>query len=270
MLARCFFISLSLAAAMPATAAPQPGRADLVDLALAAPVIARADVVKASRLSDKLAPGLAPGHKRHLVRARIVNVLTAPGYVPREIEYLVDLPADSRGRPAKLKGRPVLLFLQGARLESQFRLVQPWAQIDWSAEREAYVRSIAAEAIRSNRGPLQVTGLGQAFHVPGSLPGEAESQIFVQTASGDTMALVVLSRPGQQRTFSVATGDIIDEAAGSVTPGSLLWYQLACHLPPDLPDTSIETLDAETAAAARDDYRFVIEALGPCDRQLGR
>ena len=113
---------------------------------------------------------------------------------------------------------------------------------------------------------MEIVGLGQAFHVPGSLPGEAESQIFIQTKSGDPMSLVVLSRPGQTKRFSVATGDIIDDAAAGVKDGSLLWYQLACGLPRALPASSLSTLDASTAASAREDYRFVIDSLGRCDR----
>ena len=80
------------------------------------------------------------------------------------------------------------------------------------------------------------------------------------------MSLVVLSRPGQPKMFSVATGDIIDDAAAGVKDGSLLWYQLACGLPRGLPNTSTTTLDSENAAAAKADYRFVLDSLGPCDR----
>src|SRR3546814_1145016 len=39
-------------------------------------------------------------------------------------------------------------------------------------------RSVAADA------PPVITGVGCAFHVPGSLPGEGETQIFLATADG--------------------------------------------------------------------------------------
>lgn len=247
-------------------AAVTPGRADLVRLTLDAPVIVRAEIARASALSRKLSPGLAFGFRRHLVRARLTNVLIAPGYVPPQVEYLVDVPADSRGRVPELKGMPVLLFLDSSRLETQYRLIAPWAQVDWTAEREAYVRIIAREALEPDLKGMRVLGLGQAFHVPGNLPGESESQIFVTTQSGRPVSLVVLARPGQRRTFSVATGDVIDDAAGNVAPGSLLWYHLACGLPATLPASSTETLDSENAAAVSADYRFVRESLGACDR----
>lgn len=260
------FLSACLAFPV-AGAAADPGRADLVELSVQAPIIVRAEIDKASRLSEKLSPGLAPGFRRHLVRARITNVLIAPGFVPREIEYLVDLGVDARGRTPNLKGLPVLLFLAPAQREAQFQLVKPWGQVDWTPERDAYIRAVAAEAVADpGVRDMEIVGLGQAFHVPGSLPGEAESQIFIQTKSGDPMSLVVLSRPGQSKLFSIATGDIIDDAAEGVKDGSLLWYHLACGLPRTLPGSSLSTLDESTAASAREDYRFVIDSLGRCDR----
>jgi len=244
-----------------------PGRADLVALTTEARIIVRAEITKAARLSEKLSPGLAPGFRRFLITAEISNVLIAPGFVPKEIEYLVDIGADPRGRTPKLKGLPVLLFLAPGSREAQFQLVRPWAQVDWTAERDAYVRAVAAEAVTApDVRDMRISGLGQAFHVPGSLPGESESQIFIQTKDGNPVSLVVLSRPGQPKAFSVATGDIIDDAAAGVKDGSLLWYRLACGLPRSLPASSTSTLDSADAAAAKADYRFVLDSLGPCDR----
>ncbi len=258
--AGCLFLA-------PAQAAEAPGRADLAALTSETPIIVRAEIEKSSRLSEKLSPGLAPGFRRHLVRARITNVLIAPGFVPRQIEYLVDIGADARGRTPNLKDLPVLLFLSAGHREAQFQLLRPWGQVDWTSERDAYVRAVAAEVVLEPAvAKMEITGIGQAFHVPGSLPGEAESQIFIQTKSGDPMSLVVLSRPGQPKRFSVATGDIIDDAAADVKDGSLLWYQLSCGLPRDLPSDSTSTLDAGLADAVQQDYRFVLDSLAPCDR----
>lgn len=267
-----FFALLLSGALIPFTSASaNPGRADLVALTTEAPIIVRATVAKASKLSEKLSPGLAPGFRRHLVTAEISNVLIAPGFVPKNIEYLVDIGTDPRGKAPKLRGLPVLLFLAPSGREAQFQLVRPWAQVDWTAERDAYVRAVAAEAVAApDIRDMQISGLGQAFHVPGSLPGESESQIFIQTKAGEPMSLVVLSRPGQPKAFSIATGDIIDDSAAGVKDGSLLWYQLACGLPRSLPPTSTTTLDSETAAAAKADYRFVLDSLGPCDRSYSK
>jgi hypothetical protein len=245
------------------------GRADLAGLTVDASVVLRATIGKASKLSEKLSPDLPDGHRRLLVVADTRNLLVAPGFVPRRVEYLVDVPVDSRGKLPKLKGADVLLFLTPGAAPGQYRLVRPWAQVPWTSDADGYVRAIAAEKLDPALAGLAVTGLGQAFHVPGNLPGESESQIFVQTESERPVSLVVLSRPGMERSVSVATGDVIDAAAKPVADGSLLWYQLACGLPSALPAASVATLDTENADAVRSDYRFAMDAMARCDRKHG-
>jgi hypothetical protein len=98
-----------------------------------------------------------------------------------------------------------------------------------------------------------------AFRVPGAVPGEAESQFFLSTRDGRPVSLVVLTRPGEGRRLTVATGDVIDDAAQPVSKETLLWYRLACGLPPKLPAGIGD-------AAVADDYRFVLTSLGPCGR----
>ena len=109
-------------------------------------------------------------------------------------------------------------------------------------------------------------GLGDAFHVAGTVAGEGETQIFLRTENGDPVSLSVLRRPGQPPRWAVALGEIVDEAARAPVPGTLLWYRLACSLPPVLPARAVRTLAVADAEAARADYRLVIEALGPCGR----
>jgi hypothetical protein len=64
------------------------------------------------------------------------------------------------------------------------------------------------------------------------------------------------------RRVTVARGDVIDESATSVKPGSLLWYRLACALPATLPDAAGGN-DPELAA----DWSAAIASLGPCQRR---
>jgi hypothetical protein len=127
------------------------------------------------------------------------------------------------------------------------------------------VRRIARDAVAPNAPPA-VTGLGNAFHVPGALPGEGETQIFVQTANGAPISLSILRRPGEERRWAVALGEIVDDAAAAPARDTLLWYRLACGLPRTLPATSLADEDPANVAAARDDYRFVLNQLGPCRR----
>jgi hypothetical protein len=77
----------------------------------------------------------------------------------------------------------------------------------------------------------RITGIGRAFHVPGNLPGESETQIFLQTADSRPVSLSVLRRPGETPRWAVALSEIVDEAAVPPAPGTLLWYRLACTLP---------------------------------------
>jgi hypothetical protein len=255
-------LALGLIAAAPAPVVPgvAPAYADLVALTLASPVIVRAVIARADRLTGENAPGVAPGRARLLVRARLAAAILAPSAVPPEIEYLVEVPLDARGKLPKLKGAEVLLFVRPGGRPGQVVLVSGAAQIAASAAREATVRGVLTEA-RDATLPV-VTGIAQAFHVPGAIPGEAESQFFVSTAAARPVSLVVLSRPGQAKTLSLALGDVIDDAAATVKPNTLLWYRLACFLPRTLP----ERADRENRAELAADYAFVLASLGPCTR----
>jgi hypothetical protein len=102
--------------------------------------------------------------------------------------------------------------------------------------------------------------------VPGSLAGESETQIFLQTAAGDPVSLTVLRRPGLVPTWAVALGDIVDDAAAEPKPNSLLWYRLACALPRALPRQSLADAAPEHVPAIHADYRLILDRLGPCVR----
>ncbi|WP_419814613.1 hypothetical protein [Glacieibacterium sp.] len=239
-----------------------PTYADLVSLTLGSPVIVRATIIKAERLGNKDAPDVAAGRARLLMTAQINAALIAPDAVPAMISYLVELPLDARGKVPKAKGAAVLLFLRPSERPGQYSLVRAAAQLDADAQVEATLRTIITEA-RANTAP-NVTGVGNAFRVPGSVPGEAESQFFLTTASGRPVSLVVLSRPGQQRTVQLAVGDVIDDSAATIKPATLTWYRLACFLPKSLP----ARVGGDDLAALADDYALVLSRLGPCERRI--
>ncbi len=77
--------------------------------------------------------------------------------------------------------------------------------------------------------PPRITGIGRAFHVPGSLPGESETQIFLQTADDRPISLTVLRRPGEQPRWSVALTEIVDEAAAPPAPRHLALVPARLH-----------------------------------------
>jgi len=242
----------------PAQAATAASFADLAALSLAAPVVVHATAIKDQRLSPRDAPGLAAGMARFLVTATTTAAIVAPADVPPRLTYLIDLAVDARGKAPKPVAREVLLFLRPGTAAGQYALIDGHAELPWTAAVEATVRSVLTD---NRRGTVPiVTGIASAFRVPGGVPGEAESQFFVSTRDGKPVSLVVLTRPGEQRRLTIALGDVIDDAAAGVPPATLLWYRLACGLPPALPPS------AGAAADVADDYRFVLHSLGPCGR----
>jgi hypothetical protein len=252
----------------PAPAVASPTYADLADLALAAPVAAQVRLAAATPVKAERAPGLKPGLARFYVEAALVSLIRSPQSLPARLSYVVDLPRDGRGKAPKLrKGSEFLLFAAPvAGRPGELRLVAPDAQIPFTAERAAQLRSIVREASAASP-PPRIAGIGRAFHVPGAIQGESETQIFLQTAGGTPVSLTVLRRPGQTPLWAVALSEIVDEAAEPPAPNTLLWYRLACGLPRALPRQSLAEADSEGAAAIEADYRLVLERLGPCVRR---
>jgi hypothetical protein len=262
--------TLLAAAAAPSESGAQPAvptYADLADLALAAPVAAQVRVAKAVPVKAERAPGLKPGWARFYVEAGLVSLIRAPQSLPARLSYLVDLPLDAKGKASKLRKGSEFLLLAApvAGRPGELRLIAPDAQLPFTPERAATLRSIIREA-SSESAPPRIAGIGRAFHVPGSIRGESETQLFLQTAEGAPVSLTVLRRPGESPQWAVALSEIVDEAAAPPAPGTLLWYRLACGLPRTLPRQSLAEAEGESAAAIEADYRLVLERLGPCVR----
>ena len=252
----------------PVSGAAELTYADLADLALDAPVAAHVRIRDADRLPAELAASALPGHHRFLVEAEVVALIRGAGGLPARIRYLVDLPDDSRGRPARLRDRSEWLILAerpAGRPAEELRLAAPDAQLPYAAETAERLRDILREAIQTGA-PPRITGIGRAFHVPGSLPGESETQIFLQTADERPISLTILRRPNQTPRWSVALSEIVDEAAAAPERDTLLWYRLACALPPTLPRESTREASGDEGRAIAADYRLVREELGACTR----
>lgn len=248
-----------------ASAIPAPHYADLAPLVLAAPLVLDAMVRSTVTIKGAEAQGVDAGFIRLYVQADVNALIRGSQAIPPRIGYLVDLPADERGRPPQLKKVRVLLFARPvAGRPDQLQLVAKDAQRRWTPAAEALAKRIAQQAVAPDQ-PPEITGIANAFHVPGSLPGEGETQIFLTTKDNRPVSLDILRRPGEQQRWSVALSDVTDAAAQAPERDTMLWYRLACFLPQHLPDSSLAGTAPSDAQIAREDYQFVLTSLGPCD-----
>lgn len=261
---------LAVPAQPPADAATQMPSglsfADLADIVLASPIIADATITRATRLRPADSPGLAAGRARFYLEADVAALVRGAAGLSTRIETVADVPLDARGRPPKLKKLRVLIL--GSAVPGKpatVRLASPDAMLVWSAAADARIRTLARAAVAADA-PPRITGIANAFHVPGSLPGESETQIFLTTADRRPVSLTIQRRPGEQPRWAVALSEMVDEAAAPPARDTLLWYRLACFLPATLPDTAVAELGAPEREAARADYRFVRAAIGACGR----
>ncbi|EXS70553.1 hypothetical protein [Sphingobium sp. Ant17] len=251
--------------AQPVGAAAGLTYADIVDLADAAPMVAIVRIRNIIALKPDQATGVAPGHKRLFVEADVTSLIRGEAGISPLVTYLYDVRLDARGKIPKLKKAQVILFARPAARPGEVQLIAPDAQIPATPVQIDRVKSVLSALVAPNT-PPRILGLGDAFHVAGTIAGEGETQIFLRTENGDPVSLSVLRRPGQPPRWAVALGEIVDEAARAPEPGTLLWHRLACSLPPALPPRAVRTLAVADAEAARADYRLVIDALGPCER----
>jgi hypothetical protein len=80
------------------------------------------------------------------------------------------------------------------------------------------------------------------------------------------VSLSVIRRPGMAPEWGVSWSEIVDQAAAAPERETIGWYRLACSLPTELPDDAFLQDDAAAQARAREDYAFILQDLGPCDR----
>ena len=247
-------------------AAPVATYADLVDLGMTAPVAAHVRLRRAIPLRPAEAVGVSAGFTRFYMEADIVALIRGEAGMPSQVRYLIDLPNGADGRQARPARRSEWIIF--ARTVSgrpgELQLAAPDAQLPYSPELAERSRAVLREVIAPDAPPA-VTGIGRAFHTPGTLQGASETQIFLQTTQNQPISITVAREPGAQPRWSVSTSEFVD--AGAVQPrrDTLLWYRLACSLPAALPPASYA--DArEHATAINADYRLVREGLGPCQR----
>lgn len=246
------------------TVARMQSYADLADLVTGAPLIMKGRITKLQKVNTAASAAGSPPRNYLLVSAQVEALIRGEGGVAPIVTFLMQ---DSGRKDFPRKKQSVLVYAQPTGKPGSVQLVSRSAIQPWSAEAEATVRAITAEALK-NDSPPAIAGIGDAFHIAGTIAGEGETQIFLKTANGAPVSLSVIRRPGQPAQWGVSLGEIVDEAAVPPARDTLLWYRLACGLPDSLPAEATRTLPLIDAEAARRDYAFVMESLGRCDRTL--
>lgn len=267
-------LASTLPLAAPATAAEQGPvasaseltYADLVSLADGAPLVLRATIGSQATVEPERSPGLAPGSVRLYVEARTSALIAGNAPIGESLRYLVDVPLTAKGKVPKLKKQDVILFARPVPGNPrQIQLVEPEAQLLYDPMLEQRLRPILA-ALVANDAPPRITGVRDALAVEGTLVGESETQLFLDTANDGPVSLTIVRRPGQAPIWGVSWTEIVDQAARPPQPDSLEWYRLACGLPRELPTDANLSRDPRARALAAADYAFVLERLGPCTR----
>ncbi|MEP6785195.1 MAG: hypothetical protein ABI898_05565 [Sphingomonadales bacterium] len=240
--------------------------ADIADVFLASPLVARVRIVDAIHIPASDANPVPNGLIRYYLVGDVASLIRGAGGVAPRVAWLADIRPDAHGKPPKLKkAMMIVAAMPVTDRPAELRLAGRDAMMPWSDAAEARVRAVIASGLATDA-PPRITGVAGAFHSPGNLPGEGETQIFLATASKEPVSLSILRRPGMEPRWAVALGEIVDEAAKPPERDTLAWYRLACSLPPELPAAATAELPPDGAEAARTDYRFVMAALGACTR----
>ncbi|MBB4857808.1 hypothetical protein HNO88_001119 [Novosphingobium chloroacetimidivorans] len=252
---------------VPATSAPTAlTYADLAALADSAPLVVRARLRKLVRVEDARMRPAAPGTARFYIQAETRALITGGSPIGQAFAYLVDLPVTAKGKPLARKKDEVILFARTVPSRpGELQLVRPGAQIAWSEATEARLRTIIT-ALLAPDAPARVTGVREMIHVPGTLAGEGETQIFLNTADNSAASITVRRQPGRPPQWGASFSELVAELGSPPERDTLQWYRLACALPASPPPEANMSEGETSRAMAEADYRFVLDALGPCRR----
>ena len=242
--------------------------ADLVDLSDQAPLVVRARITRQAVVEPERATGLAPGHARLFVEAETQALLAGSSSLGEKLQYLVDVPLTEKGKVPKLKKREFLLFARPvAGRPGWLQLVGEGAHQPYSEQLEQCLRPVLTALVAPDA-PPQIVRIADALSVPGTLVGESETQLFLETKAEGPVSITIVRRPNQPPRWGVSWTEIVDASARPPQAGTLEWHRLACSLPAELPRSANLARDAAARAQAAEDYRFVIAQLGPCKRSL--
>lgn len=240
--------------------------ADLADLATEAPMVVDLRIRKIRKLPETQTVGVPENLQRVLAEADVISLLRGKGGIAERQRFLIDLPRDERGKIPKVKKRRYFAFAKAVPGRTDFlQLTRPDALAEYGEASNNMLRNILREAVRIDA-PQKITGISSAFHSPGTIIGEGETQIFLTTETGQPFGISVTSQSGGARNWTVSTSEVISDALPAPKRETLLWYRLACGLPPALSPQLVGSQDSSNVRKAVSDYQYVQERLGPCQR----
>ena len=146
----------------------------------------------------------------------------------------------------------------------ELQLVAPDAQVPREEATEIAVRGMLAELAEADA-PARITGVREIIHVPGTLAGEGETQIFLATADGSAASIAVRHGAGGAR-WGASFSELVADTGNPPRSRTLEWYRLACFLPNRLPAGANRSDDPASRRQAEVDYRMVLGELGVCAR----
>lgn len=251
------------------TGQPAPPLATFADFATYAEkarLVAIVEVRDQAVVKPERAPGLAPGHARLYLEARTQALLAGSSPLGESLNYLADVPFDARGKAPRLRKQRFIVFADPVPgRPGTLTLVDPGAQLPATPETEQLARTVIAE-LASADAPPSITGIRDIMSVAGNLVGESETQLFLETASGQPVSLTVVRRPGMEPTWGVSWSEIVDQSAAPPQPQTVEWYRLACFLPAQVPAEAFLQDDRASRLRAEADYAYILEQLGGCPR----
>lgn len=241
---------------------------DIMGVTLESELVVDIIAKKIKNLPASQSVGVRPDRKRILITGEVQSLIRGKNGLNSQVRFLFDAPIDSRGKIPKLKKMRFIAFGRHVTGRSDFiRLTRTASMVRYSDRVNTMVRGSIREAIAANA-PQKITSISSAFHSPGTIIGEGETQIFLDTEFGQPMAISVTSRRGQNRRWSVSTSEVIDINATEPRRSSLLGFRLACSLPRSLNPSIIESNNREDREKALSDYKLIIDSIGPCQRNL--
>ncbi len=246
----------------------RPSYDALTNITLESPLVADIIVTKVKKLPETQTIGVPANRKRILIIAELQSLIRAQKGLNSEIKFLFDAPLDSRGKMPKLKKQRFLVFGSNVNNRPDFiKLTHTASMLPYSQDDNNVLRNIIRSIIASDA-PQKIVSISSAFHSPGTIIGEGETQIFLNTEFGQPIAISVVSKRGESQRWSVSTSEVIDINASEPTRNSLLGHRLACGLPNSLSNENIEASNAQDRRKAAADYDYVRKALGNCNLNI--